>query len=352
MRGWQMACAALTLSLAAVTARGGAADKKLDVYWVDTEGGGATLLVTPAGESVLIDAGNPGKAGEKPPRDAGRIHRVATETAGLEKIDFLVTTHYHVDHFGGAADLAALMPIGTVYDNGDLSGREKPSEAYRTFKCEKRAVYNPGDVLPVKNLDGAGAPKLTIRCIATRQKTMPPPADAKPNLMAVGPRKPDDKSDNANSVVQVIEFGPWRMYAGGDVTWNTEEHLVVPVNLVGRVDVYQVTHHGLDVSNNPLVIQSCQPTVAVFPNGPTKGCMPETVKTIRSTNSIVGIYQMHRDERPGEAANNAPDEFVANKAGGEHPGNFIRCAVDPDGKAYRVTVPATKHEQRYETNAK
>jgi competence protein ComEC len=346
-----------TLALSG-TARGGAADKKLDVYWIDTEGGAATLLVTPTGESVLIDAGNPGKpaaAGKPaaPPRDAGRIHKLATETAGLKKIDFLVTTHYHVDHFGGAADLAALMPIGVVYDNGDLSGREKPSEAYLTFKADKRVVYNPGDTLPVKNLDAAaGAPKLTIRCIATRQKTMPPPADAKITL-PVGefPRKADDKSDNANSVVQVIEFGPWRMYAGGDVTWNTEEKLVLPANLIGTVDVYQVTHHGLDVSNNPLVIKACRPTVAVFPNGPTKGCMPETVKTVRSTPSIVGIYQMHKNLRPNEAANNAPDEFIANE-GTECQGNPIRCAVEPDGKAYTVSVLATKHEQKFETTVK
>lgn len=362
MRVWHKACAALTLSLAAANARGGAADKKLDVYWIDTEGGASTLLVTPTGESVLIDAGNPGNRGAegktagdgKPavlPRDAGRIHKVATEVAGLKKIDFLVTTHYHVDHFGGAADLAKLMPIGTVYDNGDLSGREKPSAEYLAFKADKRVVYNPGDTLPVKNLDALGTPRLTIRCIATRQKTMPPPPGAPANLLNVGPRKADDKSDNANSVVQVIEFGDWRMYAGGDVTWNAEEHLVVPYNLIGRVDVYQVTHHGLDVSNNPLVLQSCAPTVVVFPNGPTKGCKPDVVRTVRTTASIVGIYQLHKVLRPNEEKTNAPDEFIANQ-GAECQGNDVRLSVEADGKAYTVKIPATKHEQRYETNAK
>lgn len=331
-------------------AHGGAADKKLDVYWIDTEGGAATLLVTPAGESVLVDTGNPGKDGEEP-RDAKRIYQVATDVAGLKKIDVLVTTHYHADHFGGAADLARLMPIGAVYDNGDLNGREKPTKAYLEFKADRRVVYNPGDILPVKNLDDPTAPKLTIQCIATRQQTMPPAADAKRTDFADPRRKPEDRSDNANSVVQVVRFGDWRMYVGGDVTWNAEEKLVSPVNLIGTIDVYQVAHHGLDVSNNPLVVEACQPTVAVMANGATKGCMPETVATIRATDSIVGIYQLHKNLRPNEEKNNVPDEFIANRPK-ECAGNQVRLSVEPDGKAYSVSVPATKHEQRYETKAK
>src|SRR6186997_392529 len=94
----------LLLALLTTFAHAGSNDGKLDIYWVDAEGGGATLIVTPTGESVLIDSGNPGG------RDAGRIHKTATEVAGLKKIDHYVTTHFHIDHFGGAAELAALMP--------------------------------------------------------------------------------------------------------------------------------------------------------------------------------------------------------------------------------------------------
>src|SRR5262245_32721583 len=69
----------------------GQVDRTLDIYWIDVEGGRGTLIVTPSGESVLIDSGNPGA------RDSGRIHRVATETAGLKKIDHYITTHFHTD---------------------------------------------------------------------------------------------------------------------------------------------------------------------------------------------------------------------------------------------------------------
>src|SRR5437870_6646893 len=88
----------VALFLLALPLRSPAADQAprgLDIYFVDTEGGAATLLVTPAGESVLIDCGNPGS------RDAGRIHRVATEVAGLKSIDHLILTHWHSDHYGG-----------------------------------------------------------------------------------------------------------------------------------------------------------------------------------------------------------------------------------------------------------
>src|SRR5581483_10443698 len=85
------------LLLLSVSFSAAAAERTLDIYWNDVEGGGATLIVTPAGESVLIDSGNPGE------RDAGRIHKTASEVAGLKKIDHYITTHFHVDHFGGAA---------------------------------------------------------------------------------------------------------------------------------------------------------------------------------------------------------------------------------------------------------
>src|SRR5262245_2754317 len=84
----------------------------LEVYWIDVEGGAATLIVTPAGESVLVDAGNPGG------RDPGRVAKTAKELAHLQRIDYLVVTHLHNDHFGGVAELASQIPIGTLYENG------------------------------------------------------------------------------------------------------------------------------------------------------------------------------------------------------------------------------------------
>ena len=276
---------------------------------------------------------------------------IVAKVAGLKQIDYYVTTHFHSDHFGGAAELAALMPIRTVYDNGEFpGGRERPSAAYLAFKADKRLVLNPGDEIPLKRAEGS--PRLSLRCLAARKQFVEPPAHAAPNAACDAVRKkPDDFTDNANSIVTVLAFGDFRMFAGGDLTWNVEAKLVCPVNLVGKVDVYQVTHHGLDVSNNPAVVKSLAPSVAVFGNGPRKGGEPATWETVKSTDSIQGIYFIHKSLSPKGPT--APDEFFANlKTGDEDQGNYIQLSTDPAAKTYTVSIPANGHHQTFQTSAK
>lgn len=327
----------------------GSRDGRLDIYWVDVEGGAATLLVTPAGESILIDTGNPGF------RDSQRIVRVATEVAGLRRIDHLVTTHYHRDHFGGASMLATLLPIGTVYDNGEFEGMpDQPGKEYREFPCERRVVLQPGDKLPLKPAPQAGALAVQLKCLGARQKFITPAADNLDNSndCATARTKDRDGSDNANSVVSLITFGPFRFFDAGDLTWNREHDLVCPKNLVGEVDVYQVTHHGLDSSNNPLVLRALKPRVAIMNNGHTKGCLPDVFTALRELPQLEAIYQVHKNLRPDGATHNVADDFIANHVDDKKcPGNHIQLSVDPSGTSYVVRIPANGHERRYATKA-
>ena len=327
--------------LFASAALAGPADKQLDVYWIDVEGGAATLLVTPAGETVLIDTGNAGR------RDPDRIAKALT-LAGMKQIDHLIITHYHGDHFGGALTLVDQVPVKNLYDNGQFEGLvDNPGKAYFELKTEKRHVVKPGMTLPLKQAEGGA--KLSFTFIGGQKKFIDAPAGTADNdLCASGREKERDLSDNANSVVMLIQFGPWRFYDAGDLTWNQETRLVCPKNLIGQVDVYQVTHHGLDSSNNPLVLKSLQPKVAVMNNGTTKGCLPEVAANLKETNSIEAVYQLHKNLRPDGATGNVPDEYIANQEK-ECQGNYVKLSVATDGKSYTVGIPANKHERKFQT---
>jgi beta-lactamase superfamily II metal-dependent hydrolase len=324
-----------------------AQERSLDLYWIDVEGGAATLIVTPAGESILIDTGMPGQ------RDPGRIFKAAKE-AGLKQIDHLITTHFHIDHFGGAADLSALIPLVTVYDSGvpeknpdnpnDTERFARQIQPYRDMKVSKRVVVKPGDSIPLR----ASATPITLRCLAGMQKFASEQFGKHPEVdCSSATEKPKDTSDNANSLAFVLSYGDFDMFDGGDLTWNVEAKLVCPENRLKQVDLYDVNHHGLDMSNNPLLVRALAPTVAIMSNGTTKGCGPETFKTLKNTPSIEAVYQIHRNLRP-DSDNNTGAEYIANLEK-DCSANLIKVSVSPGGKAFTVSIPATGHSRRFES---
>jgi beta-lactamase superfamily II metal-dependent hydrolase len=319
----------------------------LDIYFVDTEGGAATLVVTPQRESVLIDCGNPGS------RDAERIHHVATKLAGLEAIDHLVITHWHADHYGGIGRLAKLLPVHRYYDHGipdklDEDPKNFPLliQAYKLATQGMSKVLRPGDEIALNQKEGG--PALRLLCLCGSGEVLPDRPGAAENPIAREHKpQPPDKTDNAKSLGFLLTYGHFRFLDLGDLTWNVEYKLVHPTDKIGPVDVYQVTHHGLESSNNPVLIQTVRPRVAVFNNGPRKGGHPNVTNTLRRVPDIQAIYQLHRNLTVGAQENTHP-AFIANPEE-KCQGESIKLAVAPDSKSYTVTVGSTGKPRSYET---
>jgi beta-lactamase superfamily II metal-dependent hydrolase len=344
-RSIQLAICSSVAGLIAIAqvAVAGPVDKHLDMYWIDVEGGAATLIVTPAGQSVLIDTGNPGH------RDPDRIVQVVTREAGLRQLDHVIITHYHADHFGGAATLATMLPILHLHDNGQFEGLvDKPDQSYLDCKALTRSVMSAGDVIELARPKGGTGLPAVIRCLGARQKFVNPPGAAPGNPSCESfEAKPRDPTDNANSIVTLLTFGPFTFFDAGDLTWNLEKDLVCPMNRVGQVEVYQAGHHGMDVSNSPLLIRALEPRVAVINNGATKGCDPRTLTTLQQTPSVEAVYQVHRNLR-GDGSPNTEPARIANDQR-ECKAAFIKLSVEPGGKRYTVHVPSTGHAETFET---
>jgi beta-lactamase superfamily II metal-dependent hydrolase len=297
----------LAVFLLSLTVAFAAPQGRMKIHFVDTEGGQATLFVLPTGESLLFDAGWPTANG----RDAQRIVAAAREM-GLKQIDYVVVTHYHMDHVGGIPQLAAAFPIGTLVDHGPDretdGGAQRLEAAYQKVLATgvKHLVVKPGDVLPLKGarFEVVSADGATI--------TNPLAGAGKTNAACGSDaRRPVDPSENARSIGMVITFGKFRTIDLGDLTWNKELDLMCPANLLGHVDLLLVSHHGWSESSTKALVHGLAPRVAVMENGARKGGSPAVWQTVSSSPGLEDLWQLHYSIE-GAAKNNVPAERIAN----------------------------------------
>ena len=284
-----------------------AANNDLKLTFIDTEGGQSTLLVTPSGESLLIDAGWPTTNG----RDSDRII-AAAKKAGLKRIDYLLVTHYHLDHVGGVPELAAKFPIGTLIDHGanieTNRGAQQLDAGYQKALATgaKRLTVKPGDKLPFKDIQ--------VEVVAANGEHIPGALKSggqKNPICGTEPRKADDPSENARSTGVLVTFGNFRFIDLGDLTWNKELDLVCPNNLIGPVDLFITTHHGGDTSNPAAIVHGLHPRVAVMNNGANKGGSPAAWKIISSSPGLADLWQLHYSVAGAKDAN-VPADRIAN----------------------------------------
>jgi competence protein ComEC len=303
-----------------------AQSKDLVIYFIDVEGGQSTLFITPSGESVLVDTGWPGD------RDASRIADVARK-AGLTHIDHVLITHYHTDHVGGAPALVTKIPVKHFYDHGDTvehdSAGQKLYDDYQKVAgpsgTATHTIVAPGFKLPVKDLNW------TIVTSAGKIIDHPLPGAGQPNPACSTFKQEDvDTTENARSNGSIIEFGKLRIADLGDLTWNKEGELVCPVNKVGTVDIFIVSHHGLDISNSPALVHALHPRVAIMDNGATKGGTVQAWTTIHETPGVDDLWQLHFAEAGGPSHNSQAD-LIANTTQTPDSAYYLKVTAHPDG---------------------
>ena len=299
----------LILATAALAFAQARTQKTLDVYVIDVEGGNSTLFISPSGESLLIDTGNvaPGAV-----RDSGRILE-AMKDAGIQRIDHLIITHWHGDHFGGLAELASKTEIREFIDHGPNVQPGEAADSYlrdtypKLYANAKHTVAKPGDKISMTGVD--------VRVVTSAGQTIktPLPGAGKPNPFCASFKPADNNAEDPQSVGIFVTFGKFRTAHLGDLTRNKEFELMCPNNRLGSVDVLLGLHHGQGSSNSEVLVHALHPRVAIMNNGTRKGGEPDVMQTVHSSPGLEDLWQMHFSSLSGQEYT-VPGMFIANAA--------------------------------------
>lgn len=341
-----VALGALTLATPSSTLGQNAQIRNLEIYWVDVEGGAATLFISPTGESLLFDTGYPGNGD----RDAKRIH-AAAQKAGVRQIDHVVISHWHGDHVGGLAALSKLIPIGKFYDHGngvEAADRQR-LEGYKAVAGARRMIVKAGDTIP---FNGA-----QMRVVVSEGPVIANAINgggANPlcaNAVRMAPAGPE----NIRMVGLSLTYGNFTFASLGDLDWSRELELACPVNKLGTVNLYTINRHGgLDNSGAPALLGAIRPQVIVVNNGPRKGlgATDDRVKPITDpgvtpapyernaylrmtkTPGVEDVWQGHLSMLDSDPAHNTSRDMIANfeDRDVDHQGNWIMASVGRDGR--------------------
>jgi competence protein ComEC len=293
---------ALGLYGAFVSAQG---SKTFDIYSIDVEGGGATLFVSPSGQSLLVDTGYQSNG-----RDAERIMAAARD-AGVTQIDHLITSHYHGDHMGGLAELAARFPIRHLIDHGENSTPQSSGttfiEGYMQLAGKlRRTSVKAGDKIPFTGVDW-----LIVSSDGTLL-SKPLPGAGQPNAACASFQKQEETNfEDFHAVGSVASFGKFRIAHLADLTVNYEYKMMCPNNPIGTVDAWIVSNHGQPRSGSAVLAHGLQPRVAIMNNSARKGGGPDVMKILYTIPRLEDLWQLHFSLLGGQEYA-VPGLFIAN----------------------------------------
>jgi beta-lactamase superfamily II metal-dependent hydrolase len=331
---------ALRLLFVCLVLVAGLSAKDLKIYFIDVEGGQCTLIVSPKGESLLVDTGWPGFNG----RDADRIAKQAKK-AGVKVIDWLLITHFHTDHVGGITLLMDRMTVRNLISHGTNTetgrGADLLWKQYDEARQKaKEMIVKPGDMIPVKGLE--------IEVITARGEIIPGNAKLaagaaqNPNCTGVQPKNPDP-TENARSIGFLLKYGNFRFLDLADLTWNKEMDVACPVNKVGKVDLYLTNHHGLLASNNPAMVHALGAKAMVMNNGDKKGGEAAAIDSMRKAPGLKDFWQLHYSINAGKD-HNVEDPYIANLTA---PGGFHLEVTAKENGSFTIVNQRNKFTKTY-----
>lgn len=318
----------------------------LDIYVVDTEGGEAVLYIAPTGETMLFDTGRE--------ETFDRISALV-EQEEIQVLDYVIVSHYHGDHVGGAVHLPKL-PVRNIrqfLDHGPYTTelqpeRRAPFERYLSLRnVAKARRAEPGEKLSFGGVD--------VYVLASSGETIREPlpeAGARNPLCADHVPKVDLRAvENDEAVSVLVRYGRFTFLELSDLIWNHEQRLVCPDNLLGTVDVYHTSGHGSEWGSNPVMVHAVRPRVAVMNNAAVKGGHADTFETLRSSRRLQDIWQVHFSTENAAEQDNTPEAYIANVDGGPgHVGHYIKLAARSDG-SFTVTNGRNGFSKTYPASA-
>ena len=318
--------------------------RSLEIFFIDVEGGQATLIVSPSGQSMLVDTGWRGFDA----RDADRVMQ-AVKAAKIKQIDYLLITHYHRDHVGGVPQLANRIKIGTFLDHGpntedSRTVKEDYGDYVKTFQRAEHMVVKPGYSIPLKGV--------TIKVVAAAGEhiTAPLAGAGQPNpFCATTPKHEPDATENSQSAGFLLTYDNFRFLDLGDLTWNKELELMCPNNLIGPVDVYLTSHHGLNQSGSPALVDALHARVAIMNNGAKKGGSPDAWQIVKDAPGLEDLWQLHY-ALDGGKEHNVPDPFVAN-VDEICQGDYLKLTAESNG-SFIIWNERNKYTKAYKPAAR
>ena len=340
--------AAVTLAPRAQAALRGS----LDIYFIDVEGGQATLVVTPTGQTLLVDTGFPADGtfaslpgDPRKARDANRI-LAAARAAGVKKIDYLLITHFHADHDGAVPELSQLIPIRTFVDHAPpgpaaeerVAGTQAAFERYARVRVKGRHLQpKPGDRIPLAGVD--------VVIVSAGGETLRTPlagaGAANPACSASAPAA-QEPTENPRSTGIRLRFGGFTFLDVGDLSGPSLYALACPNNMIGATDVYLVAHHGGPDAADPATFAAFAPRVAILNNGTAKGGSPEVLAALHKAPGLLDAWQLHRSLPPGPRF--FTDDHVANLD--DSTAHWIKLSARTDG-SFIVTNGRTGAAKAY-----